>query len=401
MMKYLICTAICAIGTIGMTMTGLGAVEDDYDEIKGGTITVTSSIKANTDLGELDVTTESSRFSVENFTFVGAGSSWKPGEIPKVKVNLRANDGRIFSTRITMSKITVKGGTCSGLKRLESGALLELSIRLSPVPAEFGEIGDAFWVTNPIGKAQWDAADNAGAYQLKLYRGNTHVKTVDKTTTKTYDFYPYMTKVGDYYFKVRPVPRSTNEAIYIPSGNWVTSNELYIDRATVSKGGESASDGIPESGASTPTEPEANHTDFGWVQNGSGWWYHANDGTYPINQWSYIDNKWYLFDKAGYMMTGWQKWSNRYYYLTVNGDMVTGWLEDRKKWYYLQPDGAMMTGWIQPDGKWYYLGSDGVRVNGWAKVNGRWYYFNPANGVMMTNTVIGGRTVNGDGVWTE
>ncbi|MEG0566186.1 MAG: hypothetical protein RR590_08220, partial [Hungatella sp.] len=70
-------------------------------------------------------------------------------------------------------------------------------------------------------------------------------------------------------------------------------------------------------------------------------------------------------------------------------------------WYYLQPDGAMMTGWIQPDGKWYYLGSDGVRVNGWAKVNGRWYYFNPADGVMMTNTVIGGRTVNGDGVWTE
>ena len=34
--------------------------------------------------------------------------------------------------------------------------------------------------------------------------------------------------------------------------------------------------------------------------------------------------KWYLFDKNGYMLTGWQKVKDIWYYLNENGSMATG-----------------------------------------------------------------------------
>lgn len=46
----------------------------------------------------------------------------------------------------------------------------------------------------------------------------------------------------------------------------------------------------------------------GWQRTETGWWYLNEDGTYPANEWMLIDHHWYLFNRDGYMVTGWHKW---------------------------------------------------------------------------------------------
>ena len=40
----------------------------------------------------------------------------------------------------------------------------------------------------------------------------------------------------------------------------------------------------------------------GWEQDGFGWWYKHQDGSYTKNNWEQIDGKYYYFDGNGYMM---------------------------------------------------------------------------------------------------
>lgn len=39
-----------------------------------------------------------------------------------------------------------------------------------------------------------------------------------------------------------------------------------------------------------------------WKQDGAGWWYQNDDGSYPISSWKEIDGKQYYFDASGYML---------------------------------------------------------------------------------------------------
>ena len=88
-----------------------------------------------------------------------------------------------------------------------------------------------------------------------------------------------------------------------------------------------------------------------WMQNGNGWWYQHEDGTYPKNCWERIGGRLYSFDASGYMRSG------GWYYLTGSGAMATGWLQLGDDWYYLGSDGAMYAN------RWYgnyYLTADGT-----------------------------------------
>ncbi|MGI6095429.1 MAG: Ig-like domain-containing protein, partial [Lachnospiraceae bacterium] len=72
-------------------------------------------------------------------------------------------------------------------------------------------------------------------------------------------------------------------------------------------------------------------TDGNWRQTPIGWWYQNPDGTYPANQWRYLDSgkgykAWYWFNQYGYMTTGWQKVGNTWYYMNRSGEMQTGWV---------------------------------------------------------------------------
>lgn len=69
----------------------------------------------------------------------------------------------------------------------------------------------------------------------------------------------------------------------------------------------------------------------GWMRNNNGYWYRRADNSHPADQWCIINHHWYLFDRTGYMVTGWHRWngmacdpgdwSGDWYFLdnTVNG----------------------------------------------------------------------------------
>lgn len=118
-----------------------------------------------------------------------------------------------------------------------------------------------------------------------------------------------------------------------------------------------------------------------WLKDNTGWWYRNTDGTYPRNQWQYIDGNWYHFDQNGYMQTGWLQLGNTWYYLNSNGAMQTGWQKIGRDWYYLNASGDMRTGWLQSGNVWYYLKSNGaMATNEW--VDGGVYYVD-ANGIYI------------------
>lgn len=118
-----------------------------------------------------------------------------------------------------------------------------------------------------------------------------------------------------------------------------------------------------------------------WLKDNTGQWYRNTDGTYPRNQWQYIDGNWYHFDQNGYMQTGWLQLGNTWYYLKPSGAMAIGWEKVGGDWYYLNSSGAMQTGWLQLGNTWYYLKSSGAMAsNEW--VDGGVYYVD-ANGIYI------------------
>ena len=158
----------------------------------------------------------------------------------------------------------------------------------------------------------------------------------------------------------------------------------------------------------------------GWKKTSTGWWYDNGDGTYPKNEWKYIDGKWYHFNERGYMQTGWKYIGSNWYFFNESGDMRTGWFTRYGKTYYCKPDGSMarqlvkvgsstyyfdsegalQTGWKQVGKKWYYMNSNGVVQTGWKQLGKNWYYLN-SDGSMQTGWKQVGRYwyyMDGNGV---
>ena len=160
--------------------------------------------------------------------------------------------------------------------------------------------------------------------EVRLYRNDSSVTSVITTSDTSYDFAGYITRSGDYMFKVRAVYNSSDKGSWEESDSWYVSSEeadeLSADRKTYG----SAAQGY--SGA--------------WLRDDVGWWYCNADKSYTTNNWQYINDRWYFFNAAGYMVTGWIPWNGR--------------------WYYCGEDGAMYYNATTPDG--YYVGDDGAWI---------------------------------------
>lgn len=65
----------------------------------------------------------------------------------------------------------------------------------------------------------------------------------------------------------------------------------------------------------------------GWQRAADGvrWWYQYEDGDYAANRWHIINHHYYLFDRNGYMCTGWHRWDGH----TCDPDEGGG------DWYFL------------------------------------------------------------------
>jgi hypothetical protein len=128
-------------------------------------------------------------------------------------------------------------------------------------------------------------------------------------------------------------------------------------------------------------EPEAPKK--GWQEEDEGYWYVRANGSYPKDEFEYIDeNKsWFYFDSSGYMYS--DKWlkhtDGKWYWFDKDGYMATSWKKVAEKWYYFNRDGSMQTGWVKYYDKWYYLDA----VNGdmksdcFVKYNDGWYLLLP------------------------
>lgn len=68
-------------------------------------------------------------------------------------------------------------------------------------------------------------------------------------------------------------------------------------------------------------------SDAGWMKDDRGWWWRNADGSYPMNQWRLINHHWYLFNRDGYMVTGWHRWNSE----TKQVDATDG----SGDWYFL------------------------------------------------------------------
>lgn len=150
-----------------------------------------------------------------------------------------------------------------------------------------------------------------------------------------------------------------------------------------------------------------------WRQDRTGWWYALNSGSYLKDCRARIGGSVYLFNRKGYMVTGWVFEDGSWYYYKPSGAMATGWVSVSGKWYYMDrdgimqtgkqdingtvyyfnPNGTMVTGWRAEDGNWYYHNASGNMVKGWLKLGSTWYYLDPDTGVMATGIqVIGNAT---------
>lgn len=397
--KKLRSTALTAAAVICMVLGSTGAVLGAEESIKSVSVSVTSSVEADTDLGNVSAESSSSRYHVASCEFVSSKDSWKAGEIPRVNIVLEADEGYYFNT-ITSGKATIHGATYVTAKKSSDNGSLTLTVKLKAVKGTLGLVEDAYWETTPLGKAKWTKVDNASAYQVRLYHGDNMIYQIDKTSQTTCDFFPKMTRRGDYYFKVRAIAKSETEDEYVTDGEWMESNNQEItlkDATAAEERGASSNNG---NSGSSKTAGGPQYQAPGWVQDGNGWWYKNTDDTYPVNRWQEIGGKWYLFDMNGYILTGWQTKNEKEYYLTSNGDMVVGWFQNNRQWYYLDPEqGKISGGWLNVADEWYYMNPDGTMASGWVKTKGNWYYLNPANGRMVKDTTVEKFYINSDGVW--
>nr|DAV59401.1 MAG TPA: peptidoglycan hydrolase [Caudoviricetes sp.] len=122
---------------------------------------------------------------------------------------------------------------------------------------------------------------------------------------------------------------------------------------------------------------------LGWQKDATGFWYARANGTYPKDQFEYIEeNKsWFYFDDQGYMLA--EKWlkhtDGNWYWFDRDGYMATSWKRISDSWYYFNRDGSMQTGWIKYYDNWYYCDATNgdMKSNMFVRYNDGWYLLLP------------------------
>ncbi|MBR2532478.1 MAG: N-acetylmuramoyl-L-alanine amidase family protein [Lachnospiraceae bacterium] len=356
--------------------------------------------------------------------------SLKVGDQPRMRVYLSAipkeTSGShydtiwLFQSSYNSSNVHINKGEFISADRRDSGYGLEVTLRINAINGQFNEPNDVYW-TDSRGTGRWNVDENdSGYYDIVCYRGSTAVKKLFAYHGNSYNFYPYMTKEGDYSFKVRTVAAPEGKG---KNSDWVESGGLYIDKNNVSDGtGQTTADehgGGAAGGSALPYISGNNYPDgtgnanvAGWLNDGGYVYFRYPNGEFARDGWLKLDDKWYMFDASGRRLTGWQqnKYKTWFYMDPTTGVMRTGWLLDNGKWYFLNTskdnyEGCMVRGWWTWNGQKYYFNESGVMVTGWYQVDGKFYYFYPQGstvgtyGYMATNARIGDFTVGADGAW--
>lgn len=349
------------------------------------------------------------------------------GDTPKMVVYLSAIPKEVdystyskiwlFSGGYSSSSVSVSGGSFVKAASQDSGYVLEVTVQLKSVKGQYTP-PEPFWDAQ-TGVARWTASDNdSGLYDVVCQRDGHTVKKLEDYQGTYYNFYPYMTKEGDYTFKVRAKASAAMSQKGARSSEYAESSDIYLNSDQVSNGSGqengNSSHGSSDSGNSAYPNGTGNQNVAGWVNDSQGTKFRYPDGSYAPAGWLKLNGSWYFLGVNGLRLTGWQKdgSSGLWYYMdNSTGIMKTGWLHDGDKWYYLKPEaggpqGSMATGWMTIEGKKYYMNASGVMVTGWYEIGGKWYYFWPQGstsdgkyGYLATNTQVGDFYIGADGTW--
>ena len=313
-------------------------------------ITFTNKYEDPGVIEEPEITCSTSGVEIESVEWSKDIEKWKPGTKVTATLILSA-DGKEFSNTYGSKFCQISEGTLG--KAVKEDENLKVTVSYTPVVwLESPET--AGWSASNHNKAVWKKVDYATGYQIRLYRDDSYLRTIDVTGTSK-ELSEYMGREGNYYYEVRAVGKTTNDAKYRKSSDYTTSSDVYLD--------------------------DLGDTEGNWKNYEQGKKYVSETGETVTSQWYRILGTWYYFDENGYMATGWRKVNDR--------------------WYYLESDGKMATGWKQLGGKWYYLDADGSMATGWRQTNpGQWYYLNP-DGSMASSTVINGYQLDASGVWVN
>ncbi len=379
--RHTLAAVLSAAAALSMCMPAYAASKDTIPSVKLE-VDCGEEPEAGDSVGSVEVKIPASakyEISEEAEYYDTNDDEWERGEVPVIRVELRVKDFEkdrfTSSTKVTVSRFH---SSVKSKKVLDNGETLRVDIKLRAVGGELEEVDDYWWDGR---YAAWSDIDDADKYEVKLYRGSNNVATVT-TTSNRYNFYPYMTRSGNYTFKVRGISNSDGE-----KGTWSgESDEYYISEGDVYRGtppsdSSSSGSGSPSSNSGSPAS--------GWAQDQNGWTYRLGDGNLARNTWIFVDNNWF--------------------YLGGNAYMLTDWIFVDNNWFYLNPvsdgtKGAMKTGWLNLGGTYYYLnpisdGTRGARMTSYQNIDGKWYFFDLSTGALWMNRATpNGKWADANGV---
>ena len=384
--KHVIIPMLAAVTAFSLCLTAYAA--DDRKKIERVKLTVDcgSEPEAGEDVGSVQVTVSSSSavYQVDTAEYYNTrDDEWERGEVPVIRVELSVKDDEKDAYRFSStskSNFTISGyhSQFKAAKVLDSGDGLRVDIKLRAVGGDLDTTDDLYWSGRT---AKWEEVEDADKYEVKLYRNGSSVTTVTSTNEQYY-FYPYMTKAGDYTFKIRAISNSDGE-----KSEWSDeSDEYYLSSGDVYTGAAPTTDGT---GSTDGTGGPSNLSGSGWAQDQTGWVYNHDNGTRAQNSWIYVDNNWFYMGSSTYMMTGWIYVDNNWFYLNPISDGTKG---------------AMLSGWQTIDGVRYYLnpvsdGTKGARKTSYQMVDGNWYFFDLTTGAMWANRAVpNGKWADANGV---
>lgn len=320
---------LAAFTTLALSLS-LPVTSAAAERINSVHLDISSDITVGDSGGDVDVTAGSGEYSVEDVEITNEPKDeWEDGDKPKLKVTLVAEDDYTFSSGFSKSDVDLDGDDATVTSVTRRSSELYVYITLDTLDEDGDDdydldVSGLEWDESD-GMAQWDDATDANRYEVRLYRGSSTATSVFTTSDTSYDFSGYITRSGDYTFRVRGIYNSSHKGSWEESDSWNVSSQ---DADEIS-----ASSNSPVSGGGSGSGA--------WLRDNIGWWYCNADKSYPVNNWQYINNYWYYFNEYGYMVTGWVQWNSR--------------------WYYCGEDGAMLTETTTPDG--YYVDGSG----GWVQ----------------------------------
>ena len=224
-------SALAIMAALAMSIPAYAA-DKKISEVK---FRVNAKPEAGDSIGDPDVQVTKGNVEITEQEFDNDDSEWERGDKPVIYLTIEAKDGyQLSGTKLSATKSAYKVTKRSGDK-----SEWKVKITMSAVDGDLDTVEDLSWSNRT---ATWDSVSYASKYEVKLYRNSSTVTTVTITGT-SYNFYPYMTKSGDYTFKVRAVDGSDK-------GEWSDeSDEYYMNSSDVYTGTPPTDN---SSGGSTP-----------------------------------------------------------------------------------------------------------------------------------------------------